>query len=150
MRVIVATDGSRASLSAAQQFKAFADPAKITEVVVLAVVSPLAVVPFDNELGRRGQDGPRDPVDLSFEAEARAATGALAAEFDGWAPVVSRRLRSGSPAPEIIAAAEDVGADLIVIAAGDRGLTPTILIGSTAQRLQHSAPCPVFVGRRTR
>ena len=50
MQVIVATDGSKASLSAAQQFKSFADSRKITEVVIVAVVSPLAVVPFENEL----------------------------------------------------------------------------------------------------
>lgn len=50
MQIIVATDGSKASLVAAQQFKSFADPSKIDEVVVVAVVSPLAVVPFDNEL----------------------------------------------------------------------------------------------------
>ena len=55
------------------------------------------------------------------------------AEFEGWGPAVSRRLRSGSPASEIIKVAEELPADLIVVAAGARGLTSTILIGSTAQ-----------------
>ena len=149
MQVIVATDGSKASLSAAQQFKSFADPGKITEVVIVAVVSPLAVVPFENELSHRTTTGSVDEaVNLSFEAEARGATASLMAEFEGWGPAVSRRLRSGSPASEIIKVAEELPADLIVVAAGARGLTSTILIGSTAQKLQHSAPCPVLVGRR--
>ena len=149
MQVIVATDGSKASLVAAQQFKSFADPSKIDQIVVVAVVSPFAVVPFDNELSHRPTQSPDDAVNLSFEAEARAATAALMAEFDGWGPAVSRRLRSGSPASEIIKVAEELPADLIVVAAGARGLTSTILIGSTAQKLQHSAPCAVLVGRRT-
>lgn len=148
MQVIVATDGSKASLVAARQFMSFADPSKITEVVVVAVVSPFAVVPFDNELSVRPAGTPDDAVNLSFETEARGAAAAVMAEFEGWGPAVSRRLRSGSPASEIIKVAEELPADLIVVAAGGRGLTPTILIGSTAQKLQHSAPCPVLVGRR--
>ena len=146
MQVIVATDGSKASLVAAQQFKTLADPGAIEEIVVVAVVSPLAVVPFDNELSHRPPSS--DAASISFEAEARGATAALMAEFEGWGPPVSRRLRSGSPASEIIKVAEELPADLIVVAAGARGLTATILIGSTAQKLQHSAPCSVLVSRR--
>jgi nucleotide-binding universal stress UspA family protein len=148
MQVIVATDGSKASLVAAQQFKSFADPSAIEEVVVVAVVSPLAVVPFENELSVRTAGSSGDALTLGFEAEARAATAALMEVFEGWGPAVSRRLRSGSPASEIIKVAEELPADLIVVAAGGRGLTSTILIGSTASKLQHSAPCAVLVGRR--
>ena len=54
MHVIVATDGSQQSLTAAQFLKGFADPAQITELTVVAVLSPLAAVPFANELGGRG------------------------------------------------------------------------------------------------
>ncbi|OUE21039.1 Universal stress protein family protein [Clavibacter michiganensis subsp. michiganensis] len=58
-------------------------------------------------------------------------------------------MRSGSPATEIIRAAEDLSAGLISMAAGSRGLTATILLGSTASRVQHSAPCPVLICRPT-
>ena len=57
------------------------------------------------------------------------------------------RILSGSPASEITKAAVDLGADLIVLASGSGGLSETILLGSTAQRVQHSAPCPVLVAR---
>nr|WP_243683201.1 universal stress protein [Clavibacter michiganensis] len=53
------------------------------------------------------------------------------------------------PATEIIRAAEDLSAGLISMAAGSRGLTATILLGSTASRVQHSAPCPVLICRPT-
>ena len=146
MHVIVATDGSKQSLAAARQLKSFADPSKITEVAVVAVTSPLAAVPFANELsGRRGRTG--DGVDLSFRDEAQAALAVVADEFTGWGPKVNKRLRSGSPAAEIVKLATSAGAGLIVVASGGRGLTDTILLGSTAQRVQHSAPCPVLVSR---
>jgi nucleotide-binding universal stress UspA family protein len=146
VHVIVATDGSRQSLVAARQFMAFADPAKVDEVSVVAVVSPLAAVPFANELG--GGQRPDDPTRLSFREEAQAATGIVMAELQDWGVAsVHRRILSGSPAVEIVKAARECGADLIVVASGSGGLSDTILLGSTAQRVQHSAPCPVLVSR---
>lgn len=146
MHVIVATDGSRASLVGARQFKWIADSREITDVTVVAVVSPYAAVPFANELGEQ----PRTAVtELSFAEDARLAVDLVAAEFDGWGPAVHTEIRSGSPAQEIIRAAEDLDADLISLASGSRGLTRTILLGSTASRVQHSAPCPVLVCRPT-
>jgi nucleotide-binding universal stress UspA family protein len=64
-------------------------------------------------------------------------------------PTIHKQIRSGSPAQEIVRAAEDLDADLVSMAAGSRGLTRTILLGSTASRVQHSAPCPVLVCRPT-
>lgn len=146
MHVIVATDGSRASLVGARQFKWIADSREITDVTIVAVVSPYAAVPFANELG---SEPPTGVSEHGFGEEARIAVEAVAAEFDGWGPTIHRQIRSGSPAQEIIRAAEDLDADLISLASGSRGLTRTILLGSTASRVQHSAPCPVLICRPT-
>ena len=146
MHCIVATDGSRASLVGARQFKWIADSREITDVTVVAVVSPYAAVPFANELGPQQA---REQTELSFQNEARIAVDLVAAEFDGWGPTIHKQIRSGSPATEIIRAAEDLNADLISLASGSRGLTQTVLLGSTASRVQHSAPCPVLVCRPT-
>jgi nucleotide-binding universal stress UspA family protein len=145
MHCIVATDGSRASLVGAKQFKWIADSREITDVTVIAVVSPYAAVPFANELGPQTTE----LTGLSFQNEAQRAVDLVAAVFDGWGPTIHRQVRSGSPAQEIVRAAEDLSADLIAMAAGSRGLTQTILLGSTASRVQHSAPCPVLVCRPT-
>lgn len=147
MHVIFATDGSKASLAAARQFKYICDSREVTDVTVVAVISPLATVPFANELGGRRKVG--EATELSFRDEAQSALSTVAAEFDGWGPKIAKKIRSGSPASEIIKAAEQVEADLIAMASGSRGLTSTILLGSTAQRVQHSAPCPVLVCRPT-
>ena len=71
----------------------------------------------------------------------------IAAEFADWGPRVHRRIRSGSPANEIIKAARQLEAGLVVVASGSRGLSDAVLVGSTAQRVQHYAPCPVLVVR---
>jgi nucleotide-binding universal stress UspA family protein len=146
MHVIVATDGSRQSLAAAKHLKSFADPRKVTDISVIAVVRPLAAVAFADDLS---------PVDKrkadheagGFRAAAESAVATIASVFEGWGPKVHQRVRSGSPANEIIKAAGQLGAGLVVVASGGRGLSDVVLVGSTAQRVQHYAPCPVLVVR---
>ena len=70
MHCIVATDGSQASLVGARQFKWIADSREITDVTVVAVVSPYAAVPFANELGPHRRT---EFADLSFADEAQVA-----------------------------------------------------------------------------
>ena len=145
MHVIVATDGSKQSLAAARHLKSFADPDAITNVSVVAVVRPLASVAFADELSGSEQQASWDT--LSFREAAENAVATIADVFDGWGPKVHKRVRSGSPANEIIKAARQYDAGLVVVAAGGRGLSSSVLVGSTAQRVQHYAPCPVLVVR---
>lgn len=146
MHVIVATDGSHASLAAARQFRWIADSREVSHITIVAVVSPYAAVPFANELGPQRATS---QTELNFGEDAKLAVDTVAAEFDDWGPTIHTQIRSGSPAQEIIRAAEDLDADLISMASGSRGLSRTVLLGSTASRVQHSAPCPVLVCRPT-
>jgi nucleotide-binding universal stress UspA family protein len=146
MHVIVATDGSKQSLAAAKYLKMLADPALVTDVSVVAVVRPLAPVGFADDLAdikpRAGE-----PQFGSFREAAEHAVQRVADEFAGWGPKVHKRIRSGSPANELIKAATTSKAGLIVVASGSRGISETVLMGSTAQRVQQYAPCPVLVVR---
>ena len=143
MHVIVTTDGSRQSLAAAQHLKSFADPTKITEISVVAVIRPLASVAFADDMSESKHQWPEG----SFRDAAESAVDTIAAVFDGWGPEVTTRIRSGSAANEIIKAAQQYDAGLVVVAAGGRGISDAVLVGSTAQRVQHYAPCPVLVVR---
>lgn len=148
MHVLIATDGSRQSLRAARHFKSFADPDKVEDILVLAVTRPLASVSFVDEISDNAH-APRPLTGSSFTAEAAAAVAVIAAEFDDWSEstTVRTRVRSGTPSTEINRAAKVSKIELIVLASGSRGLTDTVLIGSTAQRVQATAPCPVLVVR---
>jgi nucleotide-binding universal stress UspA family protein len=145
MHVIVATDGSRQSLTAAKHLKSFADPEAISAISVVAVIRPLASVAFADELSDKRENASWGIH--AFREAAENAVGAIADVFDGWGPKVHKRVRSGSPANEIIKAAKQYDAGLVVVAAGGRGLSSSVLVGSTAQKVQHYAPCPVLVVR---
>jgi len=147
MHVIVATDGSRESLSAARYLMSMADPAKITGITVVAVIRPLAAVSFADDLAPAERRSAGTEAG-SFRDAARSAVTTIADELRVWGPKVKTKIRSGSPASEIIKEAALTDAGLIVVSAGGRGLTDTVLVGSTAQRVQHYAPCPVLVVRR--
>ena len=140
MHVVVATDGSAQSLAAAEHLRSFADPARITDVTVVGVISPYASLAFADEISDLG-------TDATFREAAAAAVATVASGFADWGPTVHEQVRSGSPANEIVKAATDLEAGLVVVASGSRGLSETVLLGSTAQRVQHSAPCPVLVVR---
>src|SRR3712207_3614461 len=146
MHVVVATDGSPQSLAAARHLMSFADPEKISAITVVAVLRPLASVAFADEISETQQRRAGEWTG-SFREAAQGAVDAVAAVFDGWGPRVDKQVRSGSPAAEIIKAAEEYDAGLVVVAAGGRGITDAILVGSTAQRVQHYAPCPVLLVR---
>jgi nucleotide-binding universal stress UspA family protein len=58
-----------------------------------------------------------------------------------------RMLRQGSAPAEIIDAAIEWKADLIVVGCHNRGPLQRLLLGSTSESLVHRAPCPVLVAR---
>lgn len=146
MHVLIATDGSQQSLKAARLLGTLVNPAALTRVSVVAVVRPLAAVPFASDFGEDAAAGAGDEP-LSFRNEAQAATERVADALREVAPQVDTLVRSGSPADEIIRAADDLGADLIVVGGRGKGTVGAILMGSVAYRVLAHAPCPVLVTR---
>jgi nucleotide-binding universal stress UspA family protein len=57
---------------------------------------------------------------------------------------VHTELRTGAPSREILAAAKEYEADLVVIANHGHGNIHRLLIGSVADRVIRMAPCPVL------
>jgi nucleotide-binding universal stress UspA family protein len=57
-------------------------------------------------------------------------------------------VREGNPGYEVVAAAESLKADLIVLSATGRSGLKRILLGSTAERIVRHAHCPVLTVRR--
>jgi nucleotide-binding universal stress UspA family protein len=61
--------------------------------------------------------------------------------------VAQAHLRLGGAAEEIVALAENVGADLIAMGSRGRGGIRRALMGSVSERVVHHAHCPVMIIR---
>jgi universal stress protein A len=109
-------------------------------ITLLYVVVPSSYV--GGEFGRS---------DYGFQADLRSSAekdlARLAAEEVKNEVGIHTRVRSGSPAAEILELSRQLPADLIVISThGNTGLTHMFL-GSVAEQVIRRAPCPVLVVR---
>ena len=97
---------------------------------------------FDDVPGYVAAELPADIIENSKSASMQRLEG-IVAESGVDAEAV---IRTGQPARGILDLAEDVKADLIVIASHKPGFQD-YLLGSTASRVVRHATCPVFVIR---
>lgn len=89
-------------------------------------------------------DGPADPaLRETLEVEANALLEEMGRTFGD--AVETRAIADLSPARALHELAEDEGAALLVVGSSHRGRTGQVLVGSTAMRLIHGAPCAVAV-----
>jgi len=84
-----------------------------------------------------------DDLRQTAEKELAATVGRL----DYPAPLVSSAVRFGAVYPEVLAEAEDWGADLIVVGS-HRPSMATYLMGSNAKTIVRHARCSVLVARK--
>lgn len=144
-RIVVGTDGSD---SAKEAVKQAASLAQLTGAS-LDVVSAYEPVP------KRRVDSEREgaPADIQHEFGPRedvnfALDGAAAIARD-MGVEVKPHPRDGDPADAILATAEEVEADLIVV--GNKGMTGArrFLLGSVPNKVSHHADCSVLIVRTT-
>jgi nucleotide-binding universal stress UspA family protein len=136
-RVLVAVDGGEASIRAVDMAKDLATrfDAALGAVYVLPETLPVA-----NEFGYVGPERIAERQQRGHELlrDAQERIGDLRCD---------RILREGSAPAEIIDAALEWKADLIVVGCHNRGPLQRLLLGSTSESLVHRAPCPVLVVR---
>ncbi len=134
-RVLLATDGSEASMAASQAIAEVSWP-EDTEVRVVSVVNPM-VYSLD-ELGVTGDQS----TDYAHRAIGRAT------QVLSDAPVkISAEVIAGNAARQIIARAKHWGADLIVLGKNERRGLSRWLFGSTSAAVAKRAHCSVRVIR---
>jgi nucleotide-binding universal stress UspA family protein len=129
--IAVAYDDTSESQAALARAEAIALECRAT-IAVYTVSAPPAVVP-----GATGYTPTIPP-------EAGAIVTRTVKAVDERIAATGRAL-SGVPAAAILAACEEIGADLLV--SGSRGYGPVmrVLLGSVSTQLAHKAPCPVLV-----
>lgn len=131
--VLVATDFGKPAADAEELAISFAEKfgAKLTVLFVFSVPNAAYAT------------GSYWQVD-HLERQARKAFDTKIAELKERLPQLTGVMRTGSPWEEILAAAKELGADLIVMGThGRRGL-PRALLGSVAERVVRTAAIPVL------
>ncbi len=110
------------------------------KTTVLYVIDKLVL----NELVRFSKHNEKE-VEAELEEQGRRylELARKAAERQG--VTADAQTRRGDPFEEVIAAANDLDADLIVMGHTGRRGTSRVLIGSVTQRVLDYAPCPVLV-----
>ena len=137
-KIVVPVDFSEHSRHALRHAIALAKPFE-AEIILVHVVEAL-VIPPDVEVVELAALAAR----LNDEA-ARLLTQwrkQVAAQA-----TVKEDLRAGTPYQQIIEAASEQEADLIVMGTHGRSGLTRLVIGSTAERVVRQAPCPVLVVR---
>src|SRR5579883_1234297 len=134
MRILLATDGSPHALRAAAWTARMARECRDVDVVVVHVghLPALALGGVVEGLERAGRAILDRTVREAFpEGTARVTT----------------VYRTGEPAGEIVRAAEELRADLIVVGSRGLGQIGGLILGSVSERVLHGARCPVLVVR---
>jgi len=137
-RVLIALDGSAAGEMVMKFLMEIAGPLDMT-VMLLHVLEPITppvtdgAVVFDDVEARRDQaEEYLAPISAALRSQGVNTS---------WA------IRRGRPADEILAAAQEGGADLIAMATHGRTGIGRLLFGSVAEAVLRRAPVPVFMIR---
>jgi len=146
-RILVGVDGSAPSLKAVD-FAADLASKYNAELVLLTVVPHLSpdVDPAVQEYARL-EHMPVPATELALAtADSMLDDARRRAQAKG-ATRISAEPSFGDPAREIMTAARDRQADLIVVGSRGHGRLAGLLLGSVAQKVISLAHCPVFVVR---
>ena len=137
-RVIVATDGSASSLAAARYLSGFPLPAEVDLRVVVSVTDWSGAyedIEAPDYLALR--DAERERA-LSIAQEAIAVLGSSGRAAQ---PLI----RDGDPKREIIDAARELDASLVVTGSRGQGGFKGLVLGSVSRGVSMAAPCSVLV-----
>lgn len=144
MKAILATDGSRHSMKAAEQARWLAQLDPALEVIVLYVLP--RPITFDQAMaagiGLRYQN-----YEDQFARLAELVLDRTVGALDLPPERIERRILIGVPGEVVCDLARDENADLIVIGARGESVIRELLLGSTTHRVVQLAPCPVLVVR---
>ena len=146
-RILVGVDGSSASLKAVDFAADLAN--KYNAELILLTVVPHFSPEVDPALQAYARvEHIQEPApELALAAAKTVLDGARRAAQAKGASRIAVEPSFGDPAQEIIAAARDRQADLIVVGSRGHGRLAGLLLGSVAHKVITLAPCPTVVVR---
>ncbi|HLW46525.1 MAG TPA: universal stress protein [bacterium] len=144
MRILAATDGSPHAKRAAELAARLARELRACEVVLVNAGHIPAIA-----LGGPGADMMVDygMLEEGFEKAGLAILEETKTVFHGVDVPVTAQYWRGEPSHEILAAAAEVKADLIVMGSRGLGQIGGLILGSVSERVLHGAHIPVLIVR---
>jgi nucleotide-binding universal stress UspA family protein len=151
VHVLVATDGSPATVDAAQRAVALLAPPDL--VTVLTVLTTVPEDAFPEELGAFDEDEYDEPLYSPEQRDRQwdAAIGEASADIERTiaafrtATKVESRIEAGDVADTIVSVALDILADLIVLGTGKHSKVRQLTHRTVTDRVIRDAPCAVLV-----
>ena len=139
-QILVPIDGSEPSLQAVRMALHFIELSPVCKMTVLYVIDKVVL----SELVRFSKHGEKE-VEAELEEQGHRYLELARKEAERQGVPAQCQTRKGDPFEEIIAAANNLRADLIIMGHAGRRGTTRVLIGSVTQRVLDYAPCPVLV-----
>ena len=139
-QILVATDGSEPSLKAVETALRIAEACPSQKMTLLYVVDKLVV----RELVRFGKHSENE-VEAELEEQGRRHLESARKDAERRGVATQCLTQKGDPFEEVVATANELSADLIVMGHTGRRGTDRVLIGSVTQRVLDYASCPVLV-----
>lgn len=140
-RVLVPIDFSEHSKNALQYAISFARQFS-SELILVYVVEP-AIYPADFSFGQVALPS----IENELRERGKQELDQLVKVHIGTSLPARTMIRTGKPYLEIVTAAAEENADLIIIATHGHGGMEHLLFGGTAERVVRKAPCPVLMVR---
>jgi nucleotide-binding universal stress UspA family protein len=139
-RILLATDGSQeaelATLVAVELANSIGSELHVVHIKLVPITLPYPEVLDWREDLERAERETRELLDEQVKKVE-----------DAGGTVAGTHLREEQPAEEIVALADELGADLIVVGSRGRGRIRRALAGSVSDWVVRHAPCPVLVVR---
>ncbi len=149
MKILIATDGSKFSRNAVEEYCKFISAKKHTDIKIISVVesvSPMAAEPFgiSNDYYVQIETGLRKAAKEAVTEAEKIINKKLPDENI----FISTEVFTGNVKQTIVDEAEKFEADLIVVGSHGYGFLDRVMLGSISDFVIHHAPCSVFVVRK--
>lgn len=144
MRMLVATDGSPDAKRAVQMAVRLARELRQATVTLATVGQDpmLALTPPETAMFVDVA-----PLAKAIERAGREILDQAAKAFAGADVSIDTVYRRGDPSREIVRAADESQADVIIVGARGLGQIGGLILGSVSEKVLHTARCPVLVVR---
>jgi nucleotide-binding universal stress UspA family protein len=146
MKILFATDGSSFSEAAARDLRRFPFPAH-SELTILTVAEKMVALFDDRHDVPEPERQTYDQAEQAVRESAQQLLTQTLASFPAPAWNSTTMLREGRAAGEILQAAREIEADLIVLGCRGLGGVKRFLLGSVSQKVMLHAPCSVLISR---